>query len=63
MVDTKFSMHDSFVWREKVTTAPDEELLAFREADYLGLRDVECEHWRVPIVDDEIRRRRLNVGS
>ena len=44
-------------WRQSVMRAPDDDLLAFHKADYLGLRQDESEHWRVPVVEEELRRR------
>ena len=51
-------------WREVIRRAPDEELLALREADYLGFIQVKSEHWRAVLdaIKDEMQRRGLNVS-
>ena len=58
---------DLEAWKYRVSKVPDEELLAFRDADYLGLRSVRSnaasDFWnaRISVVEDEIRRRGLNA--
>jgi hypothetical protein len=49
-------------WKERIRRAPDEELVAFREADFLGLVSLASERWAVVIqaAEDELRRRGLN---
>jgi len=48
-------------WKQKVKLAPDEELTALRETDYLGLRNTPDPKWSayINIVEEEIQRRGL----
>jgi hypothetical protein len=53
---------DSEDWREVIRRAPDEELLALHEADYLGLIRMESGHWRdvFDAAEEELRSRGVN---
>ena len=54
---------DLETWKHWVSSVPLEQLLAFRDCDYLWLRSVNTEHWnaRISVVEDEIRRRGFDV--
>ena len=62
--DLKEQRQDRENWRDVIRRAPDEELLALHEADYLGFVRVESGHWRAVFdaVEDELRRRRVNLS-
>jgi len=53
--------NDLETWVYKVSCAADRDLIAFRDANYLGLRDIDNEHWNlcIEIVDEEIRLRKI----
>ena len=54
-------MADIDTWKDKVHSAPDEELTALLDADYLGLWYAEGEYWLayIRIVEEELTRRGL----
>lgn len=56
-------MDDVEVWKERIRCAPDEDLLALRDADYLGLRSLAFEKWTVVIqaTEAEIQLRGLTI--
>ena len=51
-------MDEIQTWRDKITTASDDELRALHEAGYLGLAAIN-EDWRffIQIIQDEVHRR------
>ena len=54
---------DLEIWNARIQSASYEELLAFRDCDYLGLGSVVSEKWTFVIraVEDEIQRRGLTT--
>jgi len=58
-VSVCLSPHDIEDWTSKVRSAPDEELIAFRLSNYLGLRTVHDQRWKmfVEIAEEELRYR------
>jgi hypothetical protein len=58
-VSVSLSLLDIEIWTLKVRRAPDEELIALRSANYLGLRKIPDERWKllVEIAEEELRHR------
>lgn len=52
-------MSGTEVWKEAVRIAPDEQLFALRDANFLGLRDLDGKQWRlrIEVVEEEILNR------